>query len=92
MFVVTALCLLAKCPPDVVRRMLDSRTGKAVAALCWKADLSMLTAAAVQSHIATIPEQTRVVGGGGNSDPLTETEMEWFVDFFQKGESEVVSL
>ena len=91
-FVVTALCLLAKCPPDVVRRMLDSRTGKAVAALCWKADLSMLTAAAVQSHIATIPEQTRVVGGGGNSDPLTETEMEWFVDFFQKGESEVVSL
>jgi len=72
--------------------MLDSRTGKAVAALCWKADLSMLTAAAVQSHIATIPEQTRVVGGDGNSDPLTETEMEWFVDFFQKGESEVVSL
>ena len=49
-------------------------------------------AAAVQSHIATIPEQTRVVGGDGNSDPLTETEMEWFVDFFQKGESEVVSL
>ena len=72
--------------------MLDARTGQAVAALCWKADLSMLTATAVQSHIAAVPEQTRVVDGGGNSYPLTEPGMEWFVDFFQKGESEVISL
>ena len=91
-FVIKALSLLAKCPADVARRMLDSRTGRVVAALCWKADLSMLTATAVQRHIAAVPEQTLVVDGGGNSYPLTETEMDWFVDYFQNGESEVVSL
>ena len=82
-FVIKALSLLAKCPADVARRMLDSRTGRVVAALCWKADLSMLTATAVQRHIAAVPEQTLVVDGGGNSYPLTETEMDWFVDYFR---------
>ena len=91
-FVVTALSLLAKLPTDLVRRVLDSRAGKAVAALCWKSDLSVVTATAVQRHIAAVTEQTLVVDGGGDSYPLTDAEMDWFIDYFQNGESEVVSL
>ena len=91
-FIVKALALLAKRPADVVRRTVGSRTGKAIAALCWKADLSIRTAVAIQRHIAAIPEQGLVADSGGNNYPLSETEMEWFVDYFQNGETEVVSL
>ena len=91
-FVVKSLSLLAKRPPDLIRRMLDSRTGKAIAALCWKSDLSAPTATAVQRHIATVPEQTLVVDGGGDSYPLTDDEMNWFIDYYQNGDADVVSL
>lgn len=91
-FVVKSLSLLAKRPPDLIRRMLDSRTGKAIAALCWKADLSVTTATAVQRHIASVPEQTLVVDSGGESYPLTDDEMNWFIDYYENGDAEVVSL
>ncbi|MDA0261795.1 MAG: DUF2336 domain-containing protein [Proteobacteria bacterium] len=91
-FVVSALSLAAKLPTETVRRVLDSHTGKAVAALCWKADFAALTAMAVQRHIADVSEQTLVVDGGGNTYPLAEAEMTWFLDYFENGDAEVVSL
>ena len=59
--------------------------------LCWKSDLNVTTVTTVQRHIATFSEQTLVVDGGGESYPLTDDEMNWFIDCYQNGDADVVS-
>ncbi|MBM3510692.1 MAG: DUF2336 domain-containing protein [Alphaproteobacteria bacterium] len=82
-FVVTALALVTKQPERAIRRLLDSKTGKAVTTLAWKGKLSMRTAIEMQRHIARIPPHAIVNARNGVDFPLGGDEMDWYIDYFR---------
>lgn len=51
-------------------------------ALCWKAALSMRMALALQKHQARISSAYIVKARNGVDYPMTEEEMQWFVEYF----------
>ena len=81
-FAIHALALKAELEPPIVRRMMESKAGKAVTALAWKAELSMRTAMSMQRHLAHIPPHAIVNAKEGVDYPLTEDEMGWYIDYF----------
>jgi len=80
--VVTALSLLAGVPAHMVETVIDSRSGRGISALCWKAGLSMRTALAVQTHIAHVPTGNLVLPREGIDYPLKENEIRWHLQYF----------
>ena len=66
----------------IVRRMMESKAGKPVIALAWKAELSMRTAMSMQRHLAHIPPHAIINAKEGVDYPLTEAEMGWYIDYF----------
>lgn len=80
--VVLALAHLATLTPMLVRRILASRNGKAVAALTWKAGLSMRTALTIQARIAQVPRQAMILARDGVHYPLSSDELQWHLDYF----------
>ncbi|HYC06135.1 MAG TPA: DUF2336 domain-containing protein [Azospirillaceae bacterium] len=81
-FVQAALALLARIPPEIVRKMLDSGSPRAVTALAWRAGLSMRGARQLQARGAGIPPRKLLNARHGVDYPLTETELLWQLEFF----------
>ena len=81
-FAINALALKAELELPIVRRMMESRAGKAVTSLAWKAELSMRTAISMQRHLAHVPPHAIVNAKEGVDYPLTEAEMGWYIDYF----------
>lgn len=81
-FVEQALVLKTKLPPEAVRRVLGSDSGKAVTALAWHADLSMRTALMLQKEVAGVPAHAILNAKGGVDYPLSQDELSWYLDFF----------
>jgi hypothetical protein len=67
--------------PEIVRRMLASRSGKAVAALSWQSGMSMRTALALQ-HFAPVAARDILPARDGVDYPLPEEELRWQIDYF----------
>ena len=82
--VVECVALLTKFAPSLINRIIDSKQGKAITALAWKAGLSMRVALKVQTFIAHVPPQTMVQARDGVDFPLNEQEMEWHLSYFQR--------
>lgn len=80
--VIHALALLANAGTDSIERILESKNGRAVTALSWRAGLSMRTALAMQSKFAFIPPDRFMAAKGGIDYPLTEAELEQEMAFF----------
>jgi uncharacterized protein (DUF2336 family) len=80
-FVVYAIALKSKTPVDVVSRAISMRSGKAIVALCWKADLSMRVATRVQMHLAHIPPSDVLRATASDNFPLSKDEMRWQLEF-----------
>jgi uncharacterized protein (DUF2336 family) len=80
--VIMALAALAKAPPETVRRIIEARAAKAVAALVWKAGLSMRVAVAIQSFVMKLKVEERLAARGGWDFPLSREEMCWQLDYF----------
>ncbi len=80
--VVAALSLLAGVPVHMVETVIDSRSGRGITALCWKAGLSMRTALAVQTHVAHVPSGNIVLPREGIDYPLQENEIRWHLQYF----------
>jgi uncharacterized protein (DUF2336 family) len=80
-FVVYAIALKSKTPVDVVSRAISMRSGKAIVALCWKADLSMRVATRVQMHLAHIPPSDVLRATASDDFPLSKDEMRWQLEF-----------
>lgn len=95
-FVVHALALKSRLPTDIVRKILNSGNPKAVTVLAWKAGFKMRTALQVQLRAARIPHKEALHPKNGVDYPFTAAELEeqlqFFVDFFSKGLSEVTRL
>jgi uncharacterized protein (DUF2336 family) len=80
-FVTYAIALKSKTPVDVVSRAVSMRSGKAIVALCWKADLSMRLAIRVQMHLAHIPPSDVLRATASDEFPLSHDEMRWQLEF-----------
>ena len=80
--VIESLALLTAYPPSVVKRIIDSKQGKAITALTWKAELPMRLALKLQTFIAHVPPQNMLAARNGIDYPLTADEMEWHLNYF----------
>jgi uncharacterized protein (DUF2336 family) len=80
-FVTYAVALKSKTPVDVVSRAVSMRSGKAIVALCWKADLSMRLATRIQMHLAHIPPSDVLRATASDEFPLSHDEMRWQLEF-----------
>lgn len=81
-FVQTGLGLMTGLKAATVRSILNSRNGKVVTALCWKADLSMRLAIKMQTEIAHVSPREIVNAKNGIEYPFDEKDMDWQLSFF----------
>ena len=81
-FVTAALAVLADQPPGLIDKAVDSRSAKGVAALCWKAGLSMRFATKLQLRFARIAPSAVLNPRNDGSYPLAPEDMEWQIEFF----------
>ncbi|MBU6297440.1 MAG: DUF2336 domain-containing protein [Alphaproteobacteria bacterium] len=80
--VVCALAVLAKVDENIVQRVLDSGSAKAVTALAWRAGLSMRIAFKLQNVVMRLKGRDLLPARGGVDFPLTEDEMRWHLGYF----------
>ena len=81
-FIAHALALRSAVSLDAVRMILRARAARPLAALCWRANLSMRTAVGLQRTFCRL-KGTEVLNPRGGADyPMVEEEMGWFVDYF----------
>ena len=66
----------------VVHKMLDSRSGKAVTSLAWKAGLSARGSMKLQRQAARVPANAMIHARDGVKYALADSEMDWFVTYF----------
>ena len=81
-FIRCAISCMADLPPEAVTKMLGSGSGKAVAALCWKAGMSMRMAVILQRKISKVRPNSILHPRGGHQFPLTKDDMKWQIDFY----------
>ena len=70
------------------RKILASRSAKAVTALCWQAGLSMRVAFKIQSAVAKLRADELLPARAGVAYPLTEKEMQWHLSYFGLAKSD----
>ena len=81
-FIRFALILMSGLAPENVLRMLDSGSGKTIAALAWKAGLSMQTAEALQVRVARLPSKSVLRSRDADTYPMTEDDLKWYLELF----------
>jgi uncharacterized protein (DUF2336 family) len=81
-FVTASLALRAGMSVSVGRRIVASKSAKAVTALAWKGKFPMRFAMEVQGRLAAIPPMVRIYARGGVDYPLTPEEMTWHLELF----------
>ena len=79
--VALALSLLTSADEKKVADLIQARSAEGVTALCWKADLTMRTAHAVQRAF-NIPHAEMLLPRGGFAYPLSDEKMQWQLDYF----------
>lgn len=82
--VIACLSVSIPLPFATVNKIIKSRHGKAICALCWKSGLSMRTAFLIQSGPAKVPPPQLVLAKNGTDYPLTPDEMQWQLDYFMR--------
>jgi uncharacterized protein (DUF2336 family) len=80
--VIVALATMAQLPPEIVRRIIETRTAKAVIALVWRARLSMRVAFKIQAFVMRLPPNECLAARNGKDFPLSEDEMRWQLGYF----------
>lgn len=81
-FVCAALALLVGTTPEVVGRVLDTQSPRAVTALAWRAGFSMRGARLLQARGARIEPRRLLNARLGTDYPLTQEEMSWHLELF----------
>jgi len=80
--VVAGLSLLSDVSADMVHRIFQSASAKAVTALVWRAGLSMRVAFKIQTYLLRLPARELLPAREGVHFPLTEDEMRWHLGYF----------
>ncbi len=81
-FIHNGLALMTGMDVASVRRILNSRNGKVVTSLCWRAKLSMRLAIRIQTDVAHVPNKNLVNAKDGVEYPFDEKEMDWQLSFY----------
>ncbi len=80
-FVREALALRTALPADLVQRIIDTQSARAITALAWRAGLSMRCARLLQLKSGLPP--TKLLNARHGVDyPMTEAEMRWQLELF----------
>ncbi len=79
---IQCLAVMADLPAMTVRRVIMSKSGRAVTALSWKTGLKMRTAYELQTGLALVPAAQLLSGKNGDQYPLSEEELEWHLSYF----------
>lgn len=82
-FIYMGLALKAKLPLDTVKRMIDTKSAKAVTALVWRAGLPMRYSFDLQREMAKVPHGELLYPRNGEDFPLSPDEMDWQIGFFK---------
>jgi len=82
-FIIHGLALLTGFSWENIRDALNSKSGKSVAAITWKAGLSAERALSLQTKVARLTGKAliRPTEDGGFS--MSEDDMAWYLDFFE---------
>lgn len=80
--VVLALSLLSGVSARVIERVMDVKSARGIAALCWKSGLAMRTALAIQTFTIGIPREDLVLPRHGTDYPMEVEEMRWYLQYF----------
>ncbi len=79
---IQCLAVMADIEPAVVRRILLSKSGRAVTALAWKAGLKMRTAFRMQTELALVSPSQLLPARDGVDYPMEESELVWHLSYF----------
>ena len=82
---IQCFALMAELPAKEVRKIILSKSGRAVTSLAWKAGLKMRTAYEMQLKLAVVPTAQLLHGKDGNKYPIDASEMEWHLSYFSDG-------
>lgn len=77
-----ALALMADLAVPAVRRIVGSKSGRAVTALAWRAGLAMRTAFRLQTEFALVSPSQLVPAKNGTDYPMDASELEWQLGYF----------
>ncbi|MDE2182693.1 MAG: DUF2336 domain-containing protein [Alphaproteobacteria bacterium] len=80
--IILGLSAISQVPAPIVRRILESRSGKAIIALVWKARLNVRLAVKIQNFVMRLDANERVPARNGNDFPMSEDEMRWQLNYF----------
>ncbi|UTW55176.1 DUF2336 domain-containing protein [Kordiimonas sp. SCSIO 12610] len=81
-FVIQCLAVIADLPATTIRKIIHSKSGRAVTALSWRAKLSMRTAYYLQTRFALVPKTQLLSAKDGKDYPLDEDELDWHLSYF----------
>ncbi len=81
-FLLEALAHLAGVPVASIEKVFDAKSPKGIAAVTWKAKLSMRVAYKIQQGIFKLPANKLLLARQGIHYPLTEEELKWHLDYF----------
>lgn len=81
-FVLAGLSLRANVPLEAVDKIIGGQSARAVTALCWRAKLSMRFCRQIQLRVANIPPASVLNARGGDTYPMSDSEMSWQLEFF----------
>lgn len=76
------LAVMSDLTADTVRQVMQSKSGRAVTALCWKSGLTMRTAYDLQTRFALVPAAQLLHAQNGVNYPINEDELEWHLSYF----------
>lgn len=75
-FVLQAIAQAGKAPLQVVTRAFESKNGRLITALVWRAKFSMRSAVMAQRDIAKVPPKAMLNARNGTDYPLPKNELE----------------
>jgi len=82
-FIQMGLALKSKLPLSTVKRMVETRSAKAITALVWRAGLPMRYSLDLQRELAKVPHTELLYPRNGEDFPLSNEEMDWQIGFFK---------
>ena len=83
--VIQSLAVLADVAPELVARIFQTGSAKAITSLVWRAGLSMRIAFKIQTSILRLPAGELLPARDGIAFPLGEHEMRWHLNYFRVG-------
>ncbi len=79
---IQCLAILSDIPVAIIRKIVLSKSGRAVTALAWKAGLVMRTAYELQTKFALVPNSQLLSAKDGRHYPLDDDELDWHLSYF----------